>query len=223
MFTDVAKFLPMMVSGYVVLGLVLLYILTVVWAWSDAISRGKSPVLTTLVVAFLVWPIGLFAWLLFRPNHRESELRLPRFKPRYGIAALLAFMTLVGASIVVFMAMAKYEAVVLARLPVTGNQASYEKQRQDVIKQVFSDSVLSGAAAKLSGKADPELASEISKRLTADYPGQSEILRIAVSGNRITHKERYKDIANAVATTLIEQNPGTMTLIQPAIVPNTWW
>jgi hypothetical protein len=152
-----------------------------------------------------------------------AESRLPRLKLRYGIATILGLMTLIGIVIVVFMTMTKYEAVVLIRLPFTGDLAGYEQTKQDVINQVSSDSVMARAAAKISGKEDTKLACEISSILTLDYPGDSEILRIAVSGNRITHKERYKDIANAVATTLIEQNPGTMTLIQPAIVPNTSW
>ena len=43
----------------------------VVWAYQDAERRGKSGCLVAILVAFLSWPIGLVAWLIFRPDRRR--------------------------------------------------------------------------------------------------------------------------------------------------------
>ena len=48
-----------------------LYIWSIVWAYGDAQSRGKSGCLVALLVIFLSWPIGLIAWLVFRPDDRR--------------------------------------------------------------------------------------------------------------------------------------------------------
>ena len=45
-----------------------LYVWSIVWAYGDAIARGKSGVL----VAVLSWPGGWLAWLVFRPSRRLS-------------------------------------------------------------------------------------------------------------------------------------------------------
>lgn len=45
-----------------------IYIGTVIWAFADAQSRGKSGCLVALLVLILVWPVGLIIWLLIRPS-----------------------------------------------------------------------------------------------------------------------------------------------------------
>ena len=54
----------------IVLGiaLLILYVWSIVWAYRDAISRGKPGWLVALMVALLSWPIGLLVWLVFRPT-----------------------------------------------------------------------------------------------------------------------------------------------------------
>lgn len=47
-----------------------IYIGSVVWAFSDAQSRGKSGCLVALAVLLLIWPVGLIVWLLIRPASR---------------------------------------------------------------------------------------------------------------------------------------------------------
>ena len=49
-----------------------LYVWSIVWAYGDAIARGKSGVLVALLVALLSWPGGWLAWLVFRPSRRLS-------------------------------------------------------------------------------------------------------------------------------------------------------
>ena len=53
-----------------VVGLVGLYAWSIVWAYGDAVARGKPGFLVALLVAFLSWPMGWLAWLVFRPNAR---------------------------------------------------------------------------------------------------------------------------------------------------------
>jgi hypothetical protein len=61
----------MIISGLtllVSLAVFIVYIGSVIWAFSDAQSRGKSGILVALLVLLLVWPVGLIIWLLIRPN-----------------------------------------------------------------------------------------------------------------------------------------------------------
>jgi len=64
------------VSGFLVFAVEYLIATTVAFAllaliiqafWNDARRRGKSPLLVTLAV-LLFFPLGLIAWLLFRPD-----------------------------------------------------------------------------------------------------------------------------------------------------------
>ncbi|RMH01308.1 MAG: hypothetical protein D6706_02015 [Chloroflexi bacterium] len=52
------------------LPILFLYVSSIIWAFFDARSRGKSGCLVALLVMFLSWPLGLIAWLIFRPNRR---------------------------------------------------------------------------------------------------------------------------------------------------------
>lgn len=52
-----------------VVGLVL-YIWSIIWAYRDAESRGKSGILVALLVALLSWPLSLVLWLIVRPQHK---------------------------------------------------------------------------------------------------------------------------------------------------------
>jgi hypothetical protein len=47
-----------------------------IWGYGDGYQRGKPPLLVALLVMFAAWPIGLVAWLVFRP-----DLKTPRAKP----------------------------------------------------------------------------------------------------------------------------------------------
>ena len=52
------------------IGLVVLiiYIASIIWAYSDGRARGKSGCLVALLVALLSWPISLLVWLALRPE-----------------------------------------------------------------------------------------------------------------------------------------------------------
>ena len=57
--------------GVVFIGALLsLWIYSIGWAYKDANLRGKSGVLVALMVALLSWPLGLVAWLVFRPDDK---------------------------------------------------------------------------------------------------------------------------------------------------------
>jgi hypothetical protein len=47
-----------------------LYVVVIVWAVGDAQRRGKSGLLVALLI-LVMGPIGLVAWLLFRPEPRN--------------------------------------------------------------------------------------------------------------------------------------------------------
>ncbi|SIR39789.1 hypothetical protein [Pontibacter lucknowensis] len=47
---------------------------SVVWSYSDARRRGKSPWLVALMVLFMVWPVGLIVWLLLRPQNTNQQV-----------------------------------------------------------------------------------------------------------------------------------------------------
>lgn len=53
-----------------VIAVVGLYVWSIVWAYGDAVARGKSGLLVALLVALLSWPGGWLAWLVFRPSRQ---------------------------------------------------------------------------------------------------------------------------------------------------------
>lgn len=52
---------------FLVLGSLVFYVLSIVWAYWDAEAREKSGPLVALLVALVAWPLGLLIWLLARP------------------------------------------------------------------------------------------------------------------------------------------------------------
>ena len=70
--SEFAGSLMIIPAAIIGLGVLALYVLSIMWAFSDAEDRGKSGCLVAILVAFLSWPIGLVAWLIFRPDrHRR--------------------------------------------------------------------------------------------------------------------------------------------------------
>ena len=68
-------------AGLFCLGLFITYLWSIVWAYEDAQSRGKSGLLVALLVMLGVWPIGLIAWLILRPRDKHP---LPRSESGSG-------------------------------------------------------------------------------------------------------------------------------------------
>ncbi len=65
---SISHFLVFAVEWLIVTTLCFALIALIIQAcWTDARRRGKSPLLVTLAVLFL-FPLGLIAWLLFRPE-----------------------------------------------------------------------------------------------------------------------------------------------------------
>ena len=57
------------IIGFLLLGLLfILYLWSIVWAYNDAVKRGKPGWLVAVLVALLSWPVGLVVWLIFRPE-----------------------------------------------------------------------------------------------------------------------------------------------------------
>jgi hypothetical protein len=69
---EFAEYLLIIPAAIIGLGMLGLYVFSIMWAFSDAENRGKSGCLVAILVAFLSWPIGFVAWLIFRPDrHRR--------------------------------------------------------------------------------------------------------------------------------------------------------
>lgn len=45
-----------------------LYVASLVWVYRDAEARDTNPLLVTLLVGLVSWPLGLIVWLLVRPD-----------------------------------------------------------------------------------------------------------------------------------------------------------
>lgn len=67
------NFLGGMVAWGLIAGFLIAWLASIVWAFRDARRRGKSGVLVALLVALLSWPLGLIAWLVFRPGDRTHR------------------------------------------------------------------------------------------------------------------------------------------------------
>lgn len=66
--SDLGEFLGIIIGAIIGLGILAIYVISIVWAYNDAQVRGKSGCLVAILVAFLSWPIGLVVWLVFRPT-----------------------------------------------------------------------------------------------------------------------------------------------------------
>ena len=64
-----------LVFGCLALCLLIVYVASIVWAYGDAEARGKSGCLVALLVLLLTWPVGLIAWIIFRPEMPERKER----------------------------------------------------------------------------------------------------------------------------------------------------
>jgi len=65
---NIAEVIGALIGITFVLAIIVLYIGSIIWAFGDAQARGKSGCLVALIVAFLQWPFGLLAWIVFRPR-----------------------------------------------------------------------------------------------------------------------------------------------------------
>jgi len=63
----------------VVLGLL---IWSLVWVWRDAEKRGKPGWVVALMVFLLEWPISLLVWVVFRPDIKTSEKKVPELESK---------------------------------------------------------------------------------------------------------------------------------------------
>ena len=63
---DVVAFAPIL-AGFA------LFAFSLVWAYRDAESRGKSGLLVILMIALMGWLPGLLVWYLLRPQATTVE------------------------------------------------------------------------------------------------------------------------------------------------------
>jgi cytochrome c oxidase assembly factor CtaG len=69
----------MWIDSFILLLLFVLLVVAIRACAADARRRGKSPFLVTLVIVFF-FPLGLIAWLLFRPEPLDAANAQRRFR-----------------------------------------------------------------------------------------------------------------------------------------------
>lgn len=57
-----------------VVGLIALYLWSIIWSYNDANRRGKNGMAVALLVALLSWPIGLLLWSIIRPENVKKNV-----------------------------------------------------------------------------------------------------------------------------------------------------
>ena len=70
---DIGSTIGLILGGLLFIVFLGLFLGSVVWAYGDAQARGRSGCLVAILVAFLSWPLGLVAWLVFRPDETEKD------------------------------------------------------------------------------------------------------------------------------------------------------
>lgn len=50
------------------LAFIALYVASLVWVYRDAEARDTNPLLVTLMVGLISWPLGFIVWLFVRPD-----------------------------------------------------------------------------------------------------------------------------------------------------------
>jgi cytochrome c oxidase assembly factor CtaG len=69
----------MWIDSFILLLLFVLLVVAIRACAADARRRGKSPLLVTLMVLFF-FPLGLIAWLVFRPGPLDATRARRRFR-----------------------------------------------------------------------------------------------------------------------------------------------
>jgi len=76
---------PSIVGVLFLLSFLGVWVWSIIWAYGDAQSRGKSGWLVALLILLLSWPIGLIAWVVFRPEKKNYLLNGVHITPSlYG-------------------------------------------------------------------------------------------------------------------------------------------
>ena len=68
---DVIGLILLIIMAIIGIGMFVLYIASIIWAFADAEKRGKSGCLVAILVALASWPIGLIIWLVARPDNKR--------------------------------------------------------------------------------------------------------------------------------------------------------
>lgn len=76
---DVSNIASMLIFFAAVVAILVLFGIAIRMCWKDARQRGKLPFLVCAIVIFF-FPLGLIAWLLFRPETLENLDRPQEFR-----------------------------------------------------------------------------------------------------------------------------------------------
>ncbi|RQO58621.1 hypothetical protein DBR47_13070 [Paucibacter sp. KBW04] len=72
-FSPLIGFAPLLV-------ILVLWLKSGAWAYHDAKSRGRPPLLVAALIMFIGWPIGLGVWIALRPDKRRPPFDLNDFR-----------------------------------------------------------------------------------------------------------------------------------------------
>ena len=68
------------ISGLLILVFLIFWVWTGAWAYSDAKLRGRPPLLVSMLVLFVGWPISLAAWVALRPEKIRPPFNLDDYR-----------------------------------------------------------------------------------------------------------------------------------------------
>lgn len=68
---DVIGIVLILIAALVGIVIFVVYVASIIWAFSDAEKRGRSGCLVAILVAFLSWPFSLLFWLVARPDRKR--------------------------------------------------------------------------------------------------------------------------------------------------------
>lgn len=57
-----------------------IYLWSGAWAYKDAMSRGKPPMMVALLVLLVAWPISFLVWIALRPENTRPPFNLDDYR-----------------------------------------------------------------------------------------------------------------------------------------------
>jgi hypothetical protein len=75
-----SQFLVQVVPLVLLSSFALGWLLSGLWVAKDAVARGKSGLLVSLLVLFAGWPLSLVLWLVMRPDNESPPFDLQQFR-----------------------------------------------------------------------------------------------------------------------------------------------
>lgn len=143
------------------------------------------------------------------------------WKPRFSVRQCLIGAVLMALLLTWTKNTTKFESVSLLRVHNLSQQNDYKTVQRKVVDDFTSQAVIDNAVASFESPNDQAAAARMLSTLKADYPGNSEILRISVtaSGWQDSEEECNKAVDALCNSYLASAPAAPIQLIQTADVP----